>query len=317
MDGYVKDYKSGRGNGGGNSVLGLSLVCVPLICALPWLAEFATDTADFHEKEDVAVNCKQPRYADSWGTEYVKTDGYGILVDGRRQSGKMLLPDVVYMFDRACQIRKIGRRAFEGSYLTSVTLQKYLSVIDDFAFADSKYLTSMSIPKSVEHIGYSAFEGCERLTRLVIEDGTEALEIAGEGDGIYNSPFYDKAFRNCPLETLYAGRDFEYGYDTDAKSHDSFNGIRTLKTLIFGKHFTCVRAGSFDDCDALTSIYCMGTVPCGIEPSAFDSRHYDNATVYVPQGSLTAYRQSEAWADFKNIKEYDMAVVIPQLLGED
>ncbi len=299
-------------------VLATILALIPLIYGPIWIIGFAFDAVVYVIMENNTADNDSPRYTDSWGIEYIKTDGYATLVDGKKQSGKMILPDVVNMSGEAHKIKVIGRKAFEGSGLTSVRLQKHLYTIDNFAFEDCKHLTSIIIPPSVRYIGYSAFDGCDKLTKLIIQDDDGLLYIDGKGEVIYNSPFYDGAFKECPLETLYLGRDFEYKYGkNNSTSHDSFSGIKTLKTVILGRKFKVIGKDAFDGCDALTSIYCMSFEPYGIDWFAFDRHHYDDVTVYVPQGSLAAYRQSYDWADFKNMKEYDMAVVIPQLLAED
>ncbi len=233
MGDYVKDYKSVRNIEKGNPtneneegkrrVLAWKLKFVLLLTlqfavvgGLPWIVDKLGDFNEYLAKDSSVPDTTTPQYADSWGIKYIKKDGSGILVDGKRLGGKMFLPDVVRMLDESCKIETIGERAFECSYLASVKLQKYLRTIDDYAFLNCQRLTEVYIPENVEYIGYLAFHGC----------------------------------------------------------------------------------------DALTTLYCVGSKPCNIERYTFDKRHYKDVTVYVPQGSLEAYNQTYGWKKFENIEEY-------------
>ncbi len=232
MSDYVKDYKSARNPEKDTytneekeekrrvlvwrlKFVLLQLLCFAFVCSLPWFVDMVADFK--YDEKDVSVqDSTTQQYADSWGIRYIKKDGSGILVDGKRQGGKMFLPDVVRMSNESCKIETIGKRAFECSYLTSVKFQKYLRTIDDFAFLNCQRLTEVYISESVEYIGYLAFHGC----------------------------------------------------------------------------------------DALTTLYCVSSEPCRIERYSFDKHHYKDVTVYVPQGSLEAYRQAGGWKKFENIEEY-------------
>lgn len=54
-------------------------------------------------------------------------------------------------------VRIIGNRAFDTSYLTSVTIPDSVTSIGDYAFANNQ-LTSLTIPSSVKWIGNHAFQ---------------------------------------------------------------------------------------------------------------------------------------------------------------
>ncbi|MGN0807881.1 MAG: leucine-rich repeat protein [Candidatus Coproplasma sp.] len=73
-------------------------------------------------------------------------------------------------------VTKIGKGAFYGLNLTSVTLPEGLTEIADYAFASSG-LTAITIPASVKKIGNYAFYDCEDLTSLTFTQGGALEEI--------------------------------------------------------------------------------------------------------------------------------------------
>ena len=57
-------------------------------------------------------------------------------------------------------------------------------------------------------------------------------------------------------------------------------------------------------CPNLINIYCHGATPANIaDETVFSEIDKDQCTLYVPEGSVEAYRTATYWKDFKNIKE--------------
>lgn len=57
-------------------------------------------------------------------------------------------------------------------------------------------------------------------------------------------------------------------------------------------------------CPNLINIYCHGATPANIaDETVFSEIDKDQCTLYVPEGSVEAYRTAKYWKDFKNIKE--------------
>ena len=59
---------------------------------------------------------------------------------------------------------------------------------------------------------------------------------------------------------------------------------------------------AFDGCSSLTSVYCHWERPLECNPM-FDETVLANATLYVPDGCVDAYRTVKPWSDFANIEE--------------
>lgn len=144
----------------------------------------------------------------------------------KKYSGSIDIPGVVTFKSRNINVVGVSERAFKGC----------------------QELTSVSIGKSVQRIGNGAFSGCTALKSVNIQPGEHILSLGcniyddlGSGEGL----FYD-----CPLETLYLGRNIEYDKDYSC-GYSPFYGIKTLSTVVIGSGVTSINNGAFSGCNAL------------------------------------------------------------------
>jgi uncharacterized protein (TIGR02145 family) len=75
--------------------------------------------------------------------------------------------------------------------------------------------------------------------------------------------------------------------------YDAFMGCTNLSSVIIGASVTSINAGVFRDCENLTSITLLSTNPPKIEYNTLPQ----NATYYVPNSSVTLYREAEFWSN--------------------
>ena len=163
-------------------------------------------------------------------------------------------------------VKSIGERAFRGcSGLTSVTIPNSVKSIGNAAFSNCYGLTSVTIPNSVTSIGISAFYNCSRLTSVTIPNSVTSI-----GGG---------AFWNCS----------------------------GLTSVTIPNSVTNIGSSAFDGVDIPTVILLIEN-PFAITGKTSDGRTFsqntfNNATLYVPKGTINKYKATGGWKDFFFIEE--------------
>ena len=178
--------------------------------------------------------------------------------DDDEYTGSVVIPESVTYNGNIYSVTSIGSIAFSScSGLTNITIPNSVTSIGYGAFFNCSGLTSITIPNSVTSIRYEAFEDCRSLKELRIEDGEGTLSL---GYNIHNSYSTGEGlFYDCPLETLYLGRNLSYD-TSDSYGYSPFYNIETLANVTIGKNVTTIGSNAFSGCSGLTSIVIPNSV---------------------------------------------------------
>jgi hypothetical protein len=160
------------------------------------------------------------------------------------------------------------------------------------AFWECFGLTSITIPNSVTSIGDSAFYGCTGLTSIVVENGNSK----------YDSRNNCNAIIETASNTLIAGCNNSIIPNSVTSIGDfAFYGCSGLTSITIPNSVTSIGNGAFWGCSGLTSIVSQIVNPFVIY--GIDSSIYQNATLYVPKGTIDKYKVTDGWKYFKKIVE--------------
>ena len=190
----------------------------------------------------------------------------------------------------------IGNYSFLGcSSLTHIIIPEGVEIIGWLAFYECTGLTSVSFPASVTGISSGAFHNCSALTSISVADGNT----------VYDSRNDCNAVIETPTNTLILGcKNTIIPQDVTSIGGNAFQGCTGLTSVNIPESVTSMGNSPFSGCSGLTSVYCDAATPAQINYSTFST--YDTTTLYVPKGSLQAYRNDEKWGQFETIMEFEL-----------
>ncbi len=183
-------------------------------------------------------------------------------------------------------VQSIGRAFYGFKGLTAVTLPSSLTTLGDQAFANCISLPTVVLPENLDSLG-SAFFGCSGLT---------AIEVPSKVKILKNTFYGCKSLTDVKLHT---------GLTTIGMT--AFSGCSSLKKIDVPSSVTNIGVMAFYNCTAITEFICRNTVPptCGLD--VFED-FAANATLQVPEESISAYKEAAEWKTFKTITKITDAV---------
>ena len=146
-------------------------------------------------------------------------------------------------------VQSIGNRAFfNDSGIATCSMQEGLKTIGYEVFYNNSGLTSMSIPGTVESIGRDAFVKCTNIRTFRFRDGEGTLTLQNDRSYYEDDKNRDLRYRyfyDCPITTMYVGKNIQYTYETtdDTDSSSRIYGSplykkSTLRSIRFGNKVT-------------------------------------------------------------------------------
>ena len=188
-------------------------------------------------------------------------------------------------------IKIAGNVLYQGCKTT--VIPDYVEEIGGGAFTECTALTAVNIPVNVSYIHSQAFQGCTNVTSVTVDAGNTNYNSKGGCNAIINSSnVLIFGCRNTVIPETVTG----IGYA-------AFNG-QPIKSVTLPQGVTMIGGIAFAWCTELTQIISKAMTP----PQALDycfNGDYDRATLYVPEGTMVAYRSAIEWSKFTTVTELD------------
>lgn len=230
----------------------------------------------------------------------------------------------------------------DNANLTKVTFAQGTTAIQDRIFFGCVALRTIIIPDEVIYIGPGAFAGCEALTEIHLPASLQVLNnrlfrgcplrsleipagvIEIEGSALLGTNIAKLTVN--PANTVFDSRDncnaiIRTADNTivaatagafipasvDSIAQEAFVELDGIRSLTLSANLKKIKEMGLMNLNNLTLITSHIQKPAGVlEEGAFENWYNDpheTATLYVPAGTLAAYRADEQWNRFQNIVE--------------
>ena len=234
-------------------------------------------------------------------------------------------PDAAYEIPNT--VSAINQNCFEScSYLMAVYIPASVNEMGYGAFQQCSKLVKVTISDGVTMIGEDAFRSCESLDRIHIPASVK--QIGDERNSPENVFFWSSALAEITVDEnnpyfmseggiLYSrdksiivayppaltASEFAVPYGVQKISSCCFTGTKNLTSIQIPETVIAYGSAAINLSDnTLQSLTVMATTPATIEDYAFSDAAY-SATLYVPVGTVQAYRNANGWKLFQNIVE--------------
>ena len=184
----------------------------------------------------------------------------------------------------------------------------------------SEGVTSVKIPASVTNLPTVVFQYCDSLSSIVVDSANERYDsrnncnavietatntlVAGCKNSVIPADVTSigvEAFWSCMGLTS-----IEIPDGVTSIQRGAFGHCQGLTSVVIPASVTSIETEAFTDCGAITDVYVSSATPVAIDNNTFGLviSPTSTLTLYVPVGSIEAYKAAEGWKYFENIVEW-------------
>ena len=143
-------------------------------------------------------------------------------------------------------VASLGNNTFENcSAMTFAKIGTSVKSIPTYAFSNCSSLPIIQIPQNVTTIGDHVFNGCISLKTVLMDEGEGELSLGCNG----GTPL----FVNCPLDSVYIGRNITYS-TASSKGYSPFYRNTSLRSVAITDRETEISMNEFYGCTSLKNV---------------------------------------------------------------
>ncbi len=215
----------------------------------------------------------------------IKVAGNVTAIPGYFTKNNKALTEVLVQGD----MTKISYQAFcYCENLTSVTLDAPIDTIRYEAFYGCTALPGIELPEEMKCIERAAFYDCTALSSFTIPSATEYVER-----GIFTNC---TALKSLTIEDSDKPLFFKNNYNTDAARL-----VSKAQKVTFGEPVTKL-SGQYSSISGIAKVVAPWQTPITINSGEFSDATYQSATLFVPGGTINAYKGKVGWSKFLKIE---------------
>ena len=245
------------------------------------------------------------------------------------------------------EVERIKSLAFRDcKSLASISFPNKVESIGSNAFEKCDSLKSVSVSSSVTSIGEKVFADCYNLNSIIVDPANNVYDSRDNCNAIIetssNTLIAGSNTTKIPESVTAIGNNAFYGYklleaielpeNISSIGEQAFAYCRLLSCVVLPKNLssvgkfafyacsalesveisssvTSIGDHAFNYCNELTQVYSYIAEPFAINSNVFSATAKENATLYVPQGTLDLYKEADGWKEFANIVEMSIGDV--------
>lgn len=206
----------------------------------------------------------------------------------------------------------IGNYAFKEVGITSVTIPNSVTSLGTRCFYGCKGLTSATIPASIVTFGEKTFEQCTGLASVTLENGLQSLATF-----MFQacSSLTSIVIPNSVISFNDGGTFLACSSLSSITLPDNMTSIpwcflegTAITSLTVPAGVTTIGSRAINACKQLRTLTMLPTTPPTLVASDSLKNFHADLLIYVPSGSVDAYKTANGWKDIPNINNRVLAI---------